>query len=716
MSTSPDGLPRPHCRRCDTQLVNDLQLKQGLCDLHSIQYQAAQIASHTNGADIARLDFTKKLGELLNVPLVACPPKQGGEFHYPTGDRDKLTAADNADQLNRFEPSWAIMARLGGPVAVVDLDPRNGAVVEKTRNLLDGLNVRIFAEVATPSDGRHFYIAGHPTLPSTSNLDGWPGIDILSYGKLVFLPGTQRPKYGGAGYRVIFDNLEALADGGDPDGAEAFANWVADRRGEREQFQTSSPWQGGEPDARQNQYLVKMLGGIHRDLSAMGKDSGRNTAVYNKALRCGNFIAGAGLDEAAATDVLLDASRENGLVQEDGERSVLASIKSGIKNGLVRPRAVPEPRDQVEVLVPPKASANGSTPDDTDPDPDQPKITATDDGNALRLINTHGHQFRRVADMRRWFVWDGKRWAQDHEDRAIRDVARELARQLPDATNDQKSFKRNSMSATGISGAIRVAEVDRRISILAAELDRHPELINTPSGVVDLRTGTIKPHDPGLLLTRITAYPVDLGAPHPRWDAFLAETFAQDDELISYMQRLAGLALSGYVREHVLPFLHGVGANGKGVFTLVLQGLLGDADSGGYAVSAPDGFLMIGRDGAHPTEIARLRGARLVVCSEQTSGKRFDESKVKRLTGGDVLTGRFMRGDFFDFPPSHLTWVLSNHLPAVREGGPSFWRRVRKIPFLHVVPEDQRIPDMHEQLLAGKAQPSWDGRYVVPSK
>jgi putative DNA primase/helicase len=143
-----------------------------------------------------------------------------------------------------------------------------------------------------------------------------------------------------------------------------------------------------------------------------------------------------------------------------------------------------------------------------------------------------------------------------------------------------------------------------------------------------------------------------------------------------------------------------VGANGKGVFTLVLQGLLGNADTGGYAVSAPDGFLMAGREGKHETEIARLRGARLVVCSEQTSGKRFDEQKVKRLTGGDILTGRFMRGNFFDFLPSHLVWVLSNHLPAVKEGGPSFWRRVRKIPFLHVVPEDQRIPDLHEQLLA----------------
>jgi putative DNA primase/helicase len=370
-----------------------------------------------------------------------------------------------------------------------------------------------------------------------------------------------------------------------------------------------------------------------------------------------------------------------------------------------------------EGFIPPKASANGSAPtDNAESEPAQPvNYTATDDGNALKLITEQRHRLRRVADMKKWFVWDGCRWAQDHEDRAIREAARELARLLPMDNKDQATFKRNSMSATGVSSAVRLAETDPRISIRAAELDAHPELINTPSGVADLRTGAVKPHDPSLLLTRITAYGVDLEAPHPRWDAFLKETFDGDAELIGYMRRLAGLALSGFVREHVLPFLHGIGANGKGVLTLVLQGLLGDADSGGYAVSAPDGFLMTGRDGAHPTEIARLRGARLVVCSEQTSGKRFDESKVKRLTGGDVLTGRFMRGDFFDFPPSHLTWVLSNHLPAVREGGPSFWRRVRKIPFLHVVPEDQRIPDMHEQLLAeeGPAILGWAIRGAV---
>jgi putative DNA primase/helicase len=91
-----------------------------------------------------------------------------------------------------------------------------------------------------------------------------------------------------------------------------------------------------------------------------------------------------------------------------------------------------------------------------------------------------------------------------------------------------------------------------------------------------------------------------------------------------------------------------------------------------------------------------------VVCSEQTSGNRFDESKIKELTGGDVLSGRYMRQDFFDFWPSHLLLVLSNFLPEVREGGPAFWRRVRLIPFPHLVPDNQQIKDLHELLLAAE--------------
>jgi putative DNA primase/helicase len=329
----------------------------------------------------------------------------------------------------------------------------------------------------------------------------------------------------------------------------------------------------------------------------------------------------------------------------------------------------------------------------------------TDDANALRLVDVHGGTIRRVADMSTWWSWTGTTWQRDHDSARVREAARTLARDLLEHDDQAKRHKRNSLSSVGISGCVRVAESDPRVSIRAADLDAHPLLLNSRSGVVDLRTGDVRRADPSLLLTRVTATGLDLDsgkAGHPRWTAFLAETFGDDDELIGYVQRLAGLALIGEVREHVLPFLYGVGANGKTVLLLVLQGLLGSVDVGGYAVAAPDGFLMASRDGAHPTEIARLRSARLLVCSEQTSGRRFDEAKVKRLTGGDMLTGRFMRGDFFDFAPSHLTVVASNHLPQVREGGPSFWRRVRLIPFTHVVPESRRDPDLAARILTAE--------------
>ena len=291
---------------------------------------------------------------------------------------------------------------------------------------------------------------------------------------------------------------------------------------------------------------------------------------------------------------------------------------------------------------------------DTLPDP-RSRRAATDDSNALRLVDAHGSTIRRVADMGTWWTWTGTVWRRDHDTARLREHARGLARTLPETTARAKAHKRNSLSSAGISGCVRVAESDPRISVTAAQLDAHPLLLNTPAGVVDLRTGHVGPPDPDLLLTRITTVAADPDAGperHPRWTTFLAETFADDAELAGYVQRLAGLALIGEVREHVLPFLYGVGANGKSVLLLVLQGLLGTTDTGGYAVSAPDGFLMAGRDSAHPTEIARLCGARLLVCSEQTGGRRFDEAKVKRLTGGDLLTGRFMRGDFFlDFRP-----------------------------------------------------------------
>jgi hypothetical protein len=297
--------------------------------------------------DLIALDFARRLGVLMDVPLVVCEPSSGKpEFHYPKGERDKISSVKNSFRLAGWKPGKAIMGVMGGKVAAIDVDPRNGGDVDRVREMLATLSIRVFAEVETPSGGRHFYVAGDPELASAHDLTDWPGIDIQSYGSLLFLPGTQRPKYNGAGYKIIFEDFEALADGGDPDGGAALAGWVAEHRVSREKFEPSPPWDGKPPDRRQAAYLQAMLDQMHRDLAAMVKDSGRNNAIYRAGLKIGNFVTGAGLDERRAEKVLLDSCNHNGLIDEDGEKAVLASIRSGIRNGKTRPRAVPERNGQ----------------------------------------------------------------------------------------------------------------------------------------------------------------------------------------------------------------------------------------------------------------------------------------------------------------------------------------------------------------------------------
>ena len=265
------------------------------------------------------LDFARRLGDLLDVPLLAVAPQQqyphAPEFYYPSGQREALSSTNNRAQLARWRPGHAIMAA--------------------------------YAEVETPGpgSGRHFYVAGHPEPASAHNLTGWPGVDIQSFGSLLFLPGTQRPKWSGAEYKIVFDNLEALADGGDPDGGAALAGWVAERHGNREDFEPAPLWNREAPSQRQAAYLQAMIKNMHRELSITDK-GGRNQRVYNAALKIGNFIAGAGLNEARATAMLLDACNHKGLITEDGEKSVMASIRSGIRNGKTRPRAVLAPNGQ----------------------------------------------------------------------------------------------------------------------------------------------------------------------------------------------------------------------------------------------------------------------------------------------------------------------------------------------------------------------------------
>lgn len=319
----------------------------------------------------------------------------------------------------------------------------------------------------------------------------------------------------------------------------------------------------------------------------------------------------------------------------------------------------------------------------------------SDDANALKLVDAHGQEIRYVTDRGRWITWNGHRWEWAPASGGhVREYAKKVARGLPEDNEKALTHKKRSLSAVGTTAMILQAETDDRITIPLDDLDAHGHELNTPAGIVNLRTGQIDPPDPARLHTRSTAVSPDSARPTPRWDAFLADTFAgQDPDVLPFLQRLVGYSATGTVTHHVLPFLHGPGGNGKSVFLDVLRALLGD-----YAGSAPARFLMAGPT-QHETEIARLSGLRFVVASEINQNDKFDEAKVKLLTGGDALTARFMRQDHFTFTPTHHLWLMGNHQPKVESGGESFWRRLRLVGFTNTVPDDKKIDNLAETLI-----------------
>lgn len=316
----------------------------------------------------------------------------------------------------------------------------------------------------------------------------------------------------------------------------------------------------------------------------------------------------------------------------------------------------------------------------------------TDTGNALFTLRRHHDRLTYIPDMKRWATWDGTRWNISFDDAPGMQAALETIQQLPTDSPDLATHRKRSLNARSLGNAVAILRTMPGIRRPADAFDAHPHELNTPTGIINLATRQPLPADPTHYHSKITNAGHTPGARAPQWEAFIEWAMCGDLELAAYLQRLVGLSLLGEVREHVLPFLYGGGANGKSVFLETLQAVLGD-----YATEAPSNLLLTGPD-RHPTELALLQGRRIVVMSEINENARFDEAKLKQLTGGDTIAARFMRGDFFAFTPSHLLWLAANHKPRVTAGGHSFWRRLRLIPFDARITDEQKEDGMAARL------------------
>ena len=335
--------------------------------------------------------------------------------------------------------------------------------------------------------------------------------------------------------------------------------------------------------------------------------------------------------------------------------------------------------------------------------------------NAQRIGRHFGERLLYVEGIG-WHLW-GPPWRSDDlgASRIAQSLGRIIANEAalmapwvaaakdkPDREHREKvmaarfKWASTSESAGTIESSMTLARA--HISCRAEELDANPMLLGLPSGVLELDTGRHRPHRHDDLITKVGGVGYCATATAPTWERFVDEIMGGDPELIDFLQRVCGYCLSGHRGEHLLLVLWGGGANGKSTFLGALQHVLGD-----YAGSAAPGLLIAKGGNEHPTGLADLQGRRLVVVSETGEAGRLNEEQVKALTGGDTITARRMRQDFFQFQPTHQLVLQTNHRPRVTGNDEGIWRRLKLVPFTVTVPPERRDPMLPDKLRAEAA-------------
>jgi putative DNA primase/helicase len=340
---------------------------------------------------------------------------------------------------------------------------------------------------------------------------------------------------------------------------------------------------------------------------------------------------------------------------------------------------------------------------DDEPIEDAPEMFGeplNDIGNAKRLIAQHGTAMRYVVSIG-WHVWDGRRYLYDPATvdarRLAHDTAREMlthAFDMPDRNKEQSELRKTLIKfavASGNTSKINgmLSQAEPHLCVTTDDLDRDPWLLNCDNGTLDLRTRELRPHSQSDLLTKLAPVSYDPHAECPTWERVMAEVFNKDNDMISYVKRAIGYSITGLTTEQVIFIMHGAGSNGKSLMLEIVASILGD-----YAMQcASDTFVDNNKGGGIPNDIARLVGARLVSAVETEQDRKLQEAMIKQATGGDRLTARFMRQEFFEFVPNFKLWMATNHKPRVRGTDNAIWRRIRLLPFLVIFSDPEEAKE-----------------------
>lgn len=315
---------------------------------------------------------------------------------------------------------------------------------------------------------------------------------------------------------------------------------------------------------------------------------------------------------------------------------------------------------------------------------------STDLGNAARLAwRVRGSL--RWCDGRGWLLYANGVWRPDPH--APRRKHVETIREYRELDPSLKKWLKESENVARIKAAVELAK--QYLPLDQDALDGDPWALNAANGTIDLHTGTLGPHLPEDLITRIAAVGYEPAAAAPKFRRFLKVIFNDDEDLIGYVQRVVGYMLLGGTDEQVMFIGYGSGSNGKTVLLEVLHDLLG-----GYARKLPVESLMKKKSGGIPNDLARLPGVRLVTAVESDVDRALAEGLVKSITGSDTITARYLYKEFFDFRPQFTICLATNHLPQISGTDHGIWRRIKVIPFNVTIPDDEQDKDLPMKLRA----------------
>jgi putative DNA primase/helicase len=339
---------------------------------------------------------------------------------------------------------------------------------------------------------------------------------------------------------------------------------------------------------------------------------------------------------------------------------------------------------------------------------DQPfRLPKSDDDFSQAFLKACGDRLRFCPDLKTWLHFSpDEGWRRDETGQTYTTLL-EFARQLvvsgleaAKTLEDPQPFVNQLTRLKDrrrLDPALHLSTTDPRVVVRALDLDSRPEIIGCTNGILDVLTGKFIPFDQDVLVTRRLAVAFDPDAQAPTWERFLSDV-QKDPIMRAFLQRLLGSALFGAIRDHILPFHHGTGANGKGTTLETVLDLFG-----GYGASLSNEFVYMTRNGASPQlELANLMGARLALGSENAKGGAFNEDLLKKITGGDRLKGRFLYSNPVEAAASYHVHLVGNHMPVISGTDDGIWRRFVLIPWPISIPPEQRDLLLRERIAKEK--------------